>query len=599
MTIDYFKLFNKAQNLFLEKKFSECFILLGNLLGILFSENKIEIKNYTQIEKNFEKSLDQIKDEKKDIKSENIKNETKVVIKNDKKRGIENIEINEEKNFYKKIKKHHHHDSDFKEEVKKPRVDSENLQSFLKKKIIPITIFKKIVLNYYLQIRCLISIGSFGESIKRLEFLISLKKSNFSNLEEKDLSIENIFNEAEKTIKILKEKLNEKKKFIDLLELKKKIPITIITGFLGSGKTTLLNQILTTNENKEIKETIDPKTGILVEKKQPWKFVVIENEFGTISIDDKLIKTKLDKDKIYELTNGCICCTGADDLISTLVAIYKKYIVSNEDIIDAVFIETTGLADPSPISSLCFSNDFIRENFRLDSIITIVDSKNILSHLNKKENKIKIDSEFEIDNILNQTVTINEAEEQIAFADVIILNKIELVKNEELQSLKNLIFSINSNAKLLTSSFSNVDLKQLLGIKTFSIDKAFEIQNNFMEVKRKHERKGSVNSISILDDCNEINLNSFINCLKNLLSEKGDLIYRGKGILNVKNSNKKYIFQSVHNELQIEEGEFWEENEKKNSKLVFIGKDLDKSFFEEEIKKTFEKKELLYLIKEK
>jgi G3E family GTPase len=597
MNIDYFKLFNKAQNLFLEKKFSECFILLGNLLGILFSENKIEIKNYTQIEKNFEKSLDQIKDEKKDIKSENIKNETKVVIKNDKKRGIENIEINEEKNFYKKIKKNHHHDSDFKEEVKKPRVDSENLQSFLKKKIIPITIFKKIVLNYYLQIRCLISIGSFGESIKRLEFLISLKKSNFSNLEEKDLSIENIFNEAEKTIKILKEKLNEKKKFIDLLELKKKIPITIITGFLGSGKTTLLNQILTTNENKEIKETIDPKTGILVEKKQPWKFVVIENEFGTISIDDKLIKTKLDKDKIYELTNGCICCTGADDLISTLVAIYKKYIVSNEDIIDAVFIETT--ADPSPISSLCFSNDFIRENFRLDSIITIVDSKNILSHLNKKENKIKIDSEFEIDNILNQTVTINEAEEQIAFADVIILNKIELVKNEELQSLKNLIFSINSNAKLLTSSFSNVDLKQLLGIKTFSIDKAFEIQNNFMEVKRKHERKGSVNSISILDDCNEINLNSFINCLKNLLSEKGDLIYRGKGILNVKNSNKKYIFQSVHNELQIEEGEFWEENEKKNSKLVFIGKDLDKSFFEEEIKKTFEKKELLYLIKEK
>jgi G3E family GTPase len=286
-------------------------------------------------------------------------------------------------------------------------------------------------------------------------------------------------------------------------------------------------------------------------------------------------------------------------LISTLVAIYKKYIVSNEDIIDAVFIETTGLADPSPISSLCFSNDFIRENFRLDSIITIVDSKNILSHLNKKENKIKIDSEFEIDNILNQTVTINEAEEQIAFADVIILNKIELVKNEELQSLKNLIFSINSNAKLLTSSFSNVDLKQLLGIKTFSIDKAFEIQNNFMEVKRKHERKGSVNSISILDDCNEINLNSFINCLKNLLSEKGDLIYRGKGILNVKNSNKKYIFQSVHNELQIEEGEFWEENEKKNSKLVFIGKDLDKSFFEEEIKKTFEKKELIYLIKEK
>lgn len=234
-----------------------------------------------------------------------------------------------------------------------------------------------------------------------------------------------------------------------------KTPVTIVTGFLGSGKTTLVNYIL--REQNE------------------WKICVVENEFGEVSIDDGLVGENLaTKEDIIMMDNGCVCCSVRGDLVRTfgmLVARRKDF--------DAVILETTGLADPSPIVFTFNTNSLLQDHFRIDSIVCLVDSKHVGIHLDEK----KPDG------------NINEAENQIAFSDRIVLNKVDLVTPEELEEVEDRIRSINSFARLVKTERSRAPLDQILGLNSFSLDKLVEIDPTFMEEDEEeddHNHEGHV-----------------------------------------------------------------------------------------------------------
>lgn len=225
------------------------------------------------------------------------------------------------------------------------------------------------------------------------------------------------------------------------IDEKNKTPVTIITGFLGSGKTTLVNYIL-----KEQKE---------------YKICVVENEFGEVSIDDGLVSENLaTKEDIITMDNGCVCCSIRGDLVRTfgmLAARRKDF--------QAIILETTGLADPSPIIFTFSSNALLQDNYRIDSVVCLIDSKHIGLHLDEK----KPDG------------NINEAENQVAFADRLVLNKIDLVSQDEVEDLEERIRSINSFARLIKTERSRVPLDQILGLNSFSLEKLVEVDPTFME----------------------------------------------------------------------------------------------------------------------
>jgi G3E family GTPase len=220
-----------------------------------------------------------------------------------------------------------------------------------------------------------------------------------------------------------------------------KTPVTLITGFLGSGKTTLVNYIL--------------------KEQTQWKICVVENEFGEIAIDNDLVQENLSaREDIITMDNGCVCCSIRGDLVRTF-----GMLVARRKTFDAIIIETTGLADPSPIIFTFNSNTLLQDNFRLDSVVCLVDSKHVGIHLDEK----KPDG------------NINEAENQIAFADRIILNKLDLVSPDELEDLEERIRSINSFAKLIKTERSRVPLDQILNLNSFSLEKLVEVDPTLMD----------------------------------------------------------------------------------------------------------------------
>lgn len=220
-----------------------------------------------------------------------------------------------------------------------------------------------------------------------------------------------------------------------------KTPVTLVTGFLGSGKTTLINYIL--------KEQTD------------WKICVVENEFGEVAIDGDLVEENVAaKEDIITMDNGCVCCSVRGDLVRTFGTLVHR----RKDF-QAIIIETTGLADPAPIVFTFNSNSLIQDNFRIDSVVCLVDAKHVGIHLDE----VKPDGD------------VNEAESQLAFADRIVLNKIDLVDNDELQEIKDRIKTINTFATMVTSERSRVPLDQILGLNTFSLSKLEEIDPTFME----------------------------------------------------------------------------------------------------------------------
>jgi G3E family GTPase len=321
----------------------------------------------------------------------------------------------------------------------------------------------------------------------------------------------------------------------------KKVPVSVLTGFLGSGKTTLLNHILQANHGKRI--------------------AVIENEFGEVGIDDSLVKagSLASEENIVEMNNGCICCTVRGDLIAGLKKLIKNSQKSGK-ILDGVLIETTGLADPAPVAQTFFADDYVQQHMRLDGILTLVDAAHIIQHLDdEKPEGVE-----------------NEAVEQIAFADRILLNKCDLVEGEEqLAEVETRIRAINKTVPIKRTTNSEVEMDFILGIRGFSLDKIIEMDDAFLEDSHDHQHDNRVSSVGI-DVPGEVVQQKLNQWISWLLKEKGVDLFRSKGVLAVKGMKQKFVFQAIHMLFaNSQEGE-WGPDEEKRCKMIFIGKNLDR-----------------------
>ena len=329
-----------------------------------------------------------------------------------------------------------------------------------------------------------------------------------------------------------------------------KIPVTVLTGYLGAGKTTLLNRILTEPHGK--------------------KFAVIVNEFGEIGIDNDLIVGA--DEEIFEMNNGCICCTVRGDLIRIIEGLMKR-----KGKFDAIIVETTGLADPAPVAQTFFVDQDVQAAARLDAVVTVADAKFLAARLKDAP----------------------EARNQIAFADVIILNKSDLVTEAELREVEARIRAINPYAKLHKTTRCAVPLDAVLGRNAFDLDRILEIEPDFLHAEEhdhdhdhaaghhhhhgmKHYHDEDMESVSMKID-GDVEPEKFMAWINYFIQKEGATILRSKGILAFRNEPLRYVFQGVHMIMDGDTQRAWKKDEKRESKIVFIGRKLDK----EEIRKGF------------
>ena len=304
-----------------------------------------------------------------------------------------------------------------------------------------------------------------------------------------------------------------------------KVPVTILTGFLGSGKTTLLNRILTEEHGRRI--------------------AVIENEFGEVGIDDGLVLQT--DEEIIEMMNGCICCTVRGDLTELLIKMYDRI----KDF-DGVLIETTGLADPAPVAQTFFVDQDVANKTKLDAIVTVADAVHLSSQIEDH----------------------HEAEEQIAFGDVILLNKIDLVKDENIDVVTKRIRKINPFAKIIKTTKCGAPLKEILNLDAFSLKRILEVEPDFLDSDHDHEHDDDITSLSFVSNT-PLDMEKFQEWFGKLLQTKGQDILRTKGILDFKDQNDRYVFQGVHMLMDASPMGKWPEGKERSSRLVFIGRNLE------------------------
>jgi G3E family GTPase len=345
-----------------------------------------------------------------------------------------------------------------------------------------------------------------------------------------------------------------------------KTPVTVLTGYLGAGKTTLLNRILSEPHGK--------------------KYAVIVNEFGEIGIDNDLIVNA--DEEVFEMNNGCICCTVRGDLIRIIEGLMRR-----KGKFDAIIVETTGLADPAPVAQTFFVDEEVGKKTRLDAVVTVADAKWLKDRLRDAP----------------------EAKNQIAFADVILVNKTDLVEEADLQEVEARIRGINPYAKLHRTQRSAIALDEVLDRKAFDLDRILDIEPDFLHGQEqnqdhdhdhhhhdhnhhhdhgddhhhghhhhgvKHYHDEDMQSIALSTD-QPLNPDKFFPWIQNLVATDGPAILRSKGILSFKDDPDRFVFQGVHMILDGDHQRPWKNGEKRESRIVFIGKKLP----EEKIRKGF------------
>ena len=327
-----------------------------------------------------------------------------------------------------------------------------------------------------------------------------------------------------------------------------KIPVTVLTGYLGAGKTTLLNRILSEPHGK--------------------KYAVIVNEFGEIGIDNDLVVGA--DEEVFEMNNGCICCTVRGDLVRILDGLMRR-----KGKFDAIIVETTGLADPAPVAQTFFVDENVGRKTRLDAVVTVADAKWLKDRLKDAP----------------------EAKNQIAFADVILINKTDLVSPAELDEVEARIRGINRYARLHKTERAQVPLDEVLSRNAFDLDRILHLEPEFLESDGhdhhdhdhghgdghdhahhhggglKHYHDEEMQSISLKSD-KPLDADRFFPWVQDLVQKEGPKILRCKGILAFKNDDERFVFQGVHMILDGDHQRPWHDSEPRESRIVFIGRNL-------------------------